>query len=700
MLDRLLAAYPVVLLYLVLSVLYGWQASRHSTPSIFSDELQWAELSRSVADTGHAALRLTPASPKSVYTYLIAPAWWLHGTEAAYAALKYIDVLVMTAALVPAYLLARMVASRPLALFAAAGTAMVPALIYSAMIVPEPLAYPYSTLCLYVVARALVRRTPGRIVLAILLCALAPAVRTQLAVLIPAAAFAAGVFTVTSERARRVVAGWSLRDWLGAVVLLLGMAIGLNALFTTHSISWQVGTHYSDRLVEYGLWAIGAFVIGVGVLPALAGLAWLLSGHRDPAQRAVQAVAAGALVAFGLYTAVKASYLSTQLAIRVEERNLIYLSPVAFVCAAAWLQRLRAALWAVAAATAGVAYVLATTPYNMDLHFYSDAPGLAVLSEANRRLAWNDGYAQNVLLWATAVAAAIVLAPIVVRRVRPDLLERRTLVRPAVAVVACAALAWSLTAQLAAASASNEFSDTQYANLPKPPPWVDARTGGDRTLYLGQRIDEQSFYPLEFWNQSIGEVWSLDATAPPPGPTVTPNLAKPDGTLIPNPPVHWAIGDNGVTFVGTPVEQHGSRVLFRVRSPLRITNAVSGVYNDGWTGEDASFAQYSSPSARPGVARVTVSRAGATGKEPPARVTIRLGTVRIDENGQPQIGRVLAVRHWTASGRNIRTFDLPARPPYRIELHVTPTFRPVDYGVPDSRALGVQVGHEFVSARP
>jgi hypothetical protein len=441
-------------------------------------------------------------------------------------------------------------------------------------------------------------------------------------------------------------------------------------------------------------------VIGVGVFPALAALAWLLSAHREPAERAVQAVAVGALVAFGLYTAVKASYLSTRLAIRVEERNLIYLSPVAFVCAAIWLQRLRASLWAVAAAAAGVVYVVVTTPFNLDSHFYSDAPGLAVLSEANRRLAWNDAYAQNMLVLATAIVAALVVAPLVLRRLRPALLERRTALQAAGAVVACAALAWTLTAELAAASASNEFSDTQYANLPKPPAWVDARTGGEQALYVGQRIDEQSFYQLEFWNESLGQVWSIDATAPPPGPTVTPNLARPDGTLVPNPHVRWALGDNGVRFVGTPVESHGSRVLFRVRSPLRITNSVSGVYNDGWMSEDASFGQYSSPSGKTGTARLTVSRAGATGQEPPARVTIRLGTVRVDENGQPQIGRVLVVRHWTVSGHALRTFELHARPPFRIEIHVTPTFKPIDFGIPDSRQLGAQVGYEFVSATP
>ena len=49
----------------------------------------------------------------------------------------------MTAAIFPAYFLARTIARRPAALFAAAGAAAIPALAYSPMLIEEPLAYPY-----------------------------------------------------------------------------------------------------------------------------------------------------------------------------------------------------------------------------------------------------------------------------------------------------------------------------------------------------------------------------------------------------------------------------------------------------------------------------------------------------------------------------------------------------------------------------
>ena len=113
--------------------------------------------------------------------------------------------------------------------------------------------------------------------------------------------------------------------------------IVIGAFANHHSYSWQIGTHFHHRAFTYGLWAFGAFVIGVGVLPVLATLAWLLGARwRGAEERVLAATLVGAIVAYGLYTAVKASYISTTFAIRVEERNLIYLAPIVFVVTARW----------------------------------------------------------------------------------------------------------------------------------------------------------------------------------------------------------------------------------------------------------------------------------------------------------------------------------------------------------------------------
>ena len=60
-----------------LASLYAWQAAA-ATPTIFTDEIEFTQVSRSIADTGRATLARRPSRPGvSLYTYLAAPAWWL-----------------------------------------------------------------------------------------------------------------------------------------------------------------------------------------------------------------------------------------------------------------------------------------------------------------------------------------------------------------------------------------------------------------------------------------------------------------------------------------------------------------------------------------------------------------------------------------------------------------------------------------------
>jgi hypothetical protein len=59
------------------------------------------------------------------------------------------------------------------------------------------------------------------------------------------------------------------------------------------------------------------------------------------------------------------------------------------------------------------------------------------------------------------------------------------------------------------------------------------------------------------------------------------------------------------------------------------------------------------------------------------------------------------VRHWRALAGKQRTFVLPTpRPPFRVEISVSPTFSPHDYGESDMRQLGVQASFEFSGSKP
>ena len=84
------------------------QAWAHKTPWLFGDELELTQLSRAIADTGHAARRGEPYSFTTLWTYVLAPAWLIDNLHAAYATVKYLTVIVMTATVFPAYGIARL----------------------------------------------------------------------------------------------------------------------------------------------------------------------------------------------------------------------------------------------------------------------------------------------------------------------------------------------------------------------------------------------------------------------------------------------------------------------------------------------------------------------------------------------------------------------------------------------------------------
>ena len=145
----------------VVLAFYGIEASLRKTPWLFTDELEWSQLSRSIASTGRAARRGQPHSFESLYSYLIAPAWWIHSTAGAYEAIKFLNVVVMCLAAVPVYLLARMLIPRGAALVVALLSIAIPAMAYTSSIVPEALAYPWFTLEALFAVRLLARPELG-----------------------------------------------------------------------------------------------------------------------------------------------------------------------------------------------------------------------------------------------------------------------------------------------------------------------------------------------------------------------------------------------------------------------------------------------------------------------------------------------------------------------------------------------------------
>ena len=729
-LDRLYRAIPLASAFLWLVVLYGWQTRGHVTPWLFTDELKLAQISRSISETGHAELRHHPTGFDTLYAYLLAPFWKIGDVATAYATIKYVGVVVMTSAIFPTYVLARTILSKPWALFAAVGAVAAPALAYAPFLVEEPAAYPWSALSVLLIAKALALRTRWWVLGAAAACIVAPFVRGELAVLIPVYALAALFLLWTSAPAKRWRESWSPADWGGAIVLGIGAVVLFSAIVGAHSQTWFIATgFYRHRTIVYGLWAAGAFAIGLGILPVVS-LAALVRPRGEAWTRELRAYVAltsAAVIAFGLYTATKASYLSTKFATVVAERNLIYLTPLLFVATGLALERGRLRLWAIAGTAGFVLYVILTTPYNLDLWPYSDALGFSIVQMANRDLAMDDHDVTWLLVVVLVVSVAVLVVPRFLRNARAGLWVAGT--------AAGLVLAWNLAGEISASNGTNNFSQVLLGNFPSPPNWLDKATGQRPTIYLGQRItDPQGIWLMEFWNRSLQYVWSLDATAPGPGTTppgyLTPDIA-PDGRLtgasIPTGApagVDYVVADQDIQVAGRfllqpeirrvitedqfgfpthqVVVQPSRWRLLRISQPLRLEATPVGIYSDGWTGGFSAYNQFSTPGGEPGWIRILVSRAAFNGPDrKPGRVTITAGRLIQGKDKEPAMGQVRTTLRWVVHSGKTRVFYVRATPPTRVEVRISPTFSPHEFGSSsDRRQLGAQVFYSFTSTPP
>lgn len=698
--DRLLAAAPLLAVFVWACLIYAWQAWLVGTPIIFTDELEFTQLARSIAETGHPERRGVPYSFGSLAVLLMAPAWLLDNVHSAYDAAKYLNVVAMSAAAFPAYGLARLVVGRWPALFAAAGTVAIPGFMYSSLLLEEPLAYTVSTTALYLIAKGLATGSPRWLGAAVLAALAAPLARTQLAV-IPAILVLCGlVYAWRSEPVRRWRGRWTPGDWVGAITLAIAAAVLFSAVMGHLSFSWLSATgYYKQRMIEYGIWAGGAFAIGLGVLPVIAGLAALARPRdeaRTPGRVAFVTVLAASIAGFGFYTAVKASFISTEFSTLVVERNLIYLAPLLFVGTAMWLERPRLGRGALAVATLVTGVLVIGTQLRLDYPYF-EAPGFAILAEGNRDLELSQATIERLLWLLLAVALALLLLP--------RLLERRPRLHGgALAVTAVLVLAWNVGGQSAASAGVRNNANLFLASFPDPVDWLDRSTGGEPAFFLGQRVvDKNGVHLLEFWNRMLKEVWALDNTAPGPGPTQSPDLAFLDGRLYPDPPYRWAVASAELELAGREVLRVGGWRLWRLTPPLRLASAITGRDPDGWMSTESAYSQYTTPDGRPGRILINATRKGGWGgTDRPATVKVEIGPLVIGSDKQPALGKVTASDSCQIHSNTDCPFDLPTPPPpFRVRVTIDKTFVPaeLDPRLSERRQLGAKIGYVFEAAQ-
>ena len=168
------------------------------------------------------------------------------------------------------------------------------------------------------------------------------------------------------------------------------------------------------------------------------------------------------------------------------------------------------------------AYLLDTTPYHNTEHLYSDALGLAILAVAEP----HDGHftttdARRLLfgiLIGTVVAAAA--RELVVTAGREARRGARSAL-PAGTLLAVLIVGWNLTGEIVGRGRVELVRRRRSAACCRRRRTGSTEATGRRADDVHRRVvraDPNAFWSLEFWNQSIEDVWSVDAIGTRPGP--------------------------------------------------------------------------------------------------------------------------------------------------------------------------------------
>ena len=211
--------------------------------------------------------------------------------------------------------------------------------------------------------------------------------------------------------------------------------------------------------------------------------------------------------------------------------------------------------------------------------------------------------------------------------------------------------------------------------------WIDKTIGPDADaaflLTSDFLSDPHPLWQSEFWNRSVRRVFLLDASDPNGYPAV-PTTLNHAGRLVTAPGTRqpkYVVTAPGVNVDGRLLASTPRMALYQVSSPLRLADRSSGITGDGWTGADATYTRY-----RPGAKVVLVNLSRPELPAPPSRVLIEL----VSKGSTPKH------RAWIARSGAGKTFRFQApSAPFSVRIHVAPTFSPADFGIADTRELGV-----------
>ncbi|MBA3717980.1 MAG: hypothetical protein H0W87_07130 [Actinobacteria bacterium] len=657
--------------YAAAAALYGWQAWSQGTPWIFPDETFHARAAESIAGAGSGSIG--PVSGL-LYSVVISPAWLFHDPVTSYNVAKLIGALVMCSVVVPAYLLARLFAGRLPSLVAAVASVAIPGMFYSSLLMQESVAYPYTTLVLYVLASGLAAGSRRRLAVAFVLGLIGPLIRPELVVLPIVVVVAVLVWIWLGDWARERRAGWTSAHWAAAAGVFLLLVATAAALGAAVSVGWRVAIQNPDDLVRYAALALGPLAAGVAILPVLAGPAVLTR------RSAFTPVFLAAMAGFVVYVASKEAFLASRPDIYgtndlLGERNLIYLSPVLFAAMAIWMEARRINLWALAGSTAVFAAMFAWIPYVFAEASAPHSPTVVSISHIASGL--SHPAVRAALIVATVAAAAVVFL-------------RKVAGVAMLAGVAALVVGWSLTGEINASNRSLDIGRALVDTQPRPLDWIDRATNGSPAVYVGQaKLRPPEILSLAFWNDSLTRLVTLGGE-PTYGLILETHIASISGRLTDPERAEYVVSDREVEVAGARVASAKRWNLERVDGPVRVNAYEAGIWEDGWQEEDSYYTRFAARDVR-GRVRVGLSQEASCGLEPHSRAEISVTDLATGQVVSTQEGPVYACASTS------ETVRVPP-PPFRVRVHIAPTFVPaeLDPHSMDTRHLGAVVSYQYL----
>ena len=584
-----------------LALAYHWLQSRaHVSPAVFPDELLYSKLAQSlVSGHGFSVRGEGVFFPAPLAVLAQAPAWLIHSTPEAYGVAKALNAAVMSAAVFPAYALARRLVRPSYALLAAAITVAGPAMLYSAYLMSEALAYPIFLLALATMLRA-IERPSWRMESAVVAVSLA-AVLTRLQFVVvpsaylvaaPLAGKLAGDTLLAAVRRHRLSVGALLA--LGGLPLLTGGAV-LGTYRGAASLHYDVASVLSWTGFTA---ALLPFAAGWLVVPgALLGLVLLA---RRPQSRAEAAFAALA-IACSVLVLAEVGLVGAGDAGRALERYAIYLVPLVAIAFFAYAER--GAPWrrmyaALALAGAATAWLM-PFPARAGALFTFDTPTFSVYGGLAHWL----GNANAATIFAgVPLVGGIALALLPLRR------------RLAPTAVGLATIGLLLLSGLPAYA--GDHATTRGALLLRtgePPDWLDRSELGPADYLQLSNGSAHYGWLLEAWNRRLRHVIRLE-TPRADGFASRAARVDRDGHLL----VEGREAGPGVLVVndfGTAIEIEGRVVAhpldgltaYRVPAAPHVRSLATGLYFDRWAASLLRFQAWPRHASGRGFYRVVLS---------------------------------------------------------------------------------------------